>query len=203
MVPRPAFYDSLRRGDIQGHRGTIANYTAAGVRLDDGAGLAVHTMMLATGWNTDFGFLGEDLWRRLGAGDDDFYLYRHILHPATPGLVFIGRASTICSILTYSLQARWLGELLKGNLGLPDGDAMAREIAGMKAWKQSWLRPGPGRSAWLIVHLQHYHHELLADFGASPLRKRGVFAPLKELFFPYESSGYGTIVSGEWDRDKA
>ena len=80
---------------------------------------------------------------------------------------------------------------------------MANEIAGMKVWKPSWMPSGPGRSARLIVHMQHYHDELLADFGASPLRKRGVFAPVKELLFPCESSDCGTSVSGEWDRDKA
>ncbi len=197
MVHPPGFYRDLRRGVIQGHRGTIASYTAAGVRLADGTELAVDSVILATGWETDFGFLGADLWQRLDAGDDGFYLYRHMLHPAMPGLVFMGRAGTICSILTSSLQARWLGELLKGRHHLPDADAMVHEIAGMKAWKQSWMPPGAGRSARLILHMQHYHDELLTDVGASPLRKRGVFAPLKELLFPYEPSDYGAIVSGE------
>jgi dimethylaniline monooxygenase (N-oxide forming) len=203
MLPRPAFFDALRRGVIQGHPGTIAEYTETGVRLVNGAEPAVDTVILATGWETDFGFLGEDIWRRLGAGDDGFYLYRHMLHPEVPGLVFVGRASTVVSILSYSLQARWLGELLKNRHQLPGADAMAREIAHMKAWKQSWMPPSGARSARLIIHMQHYHDELLADFGASPLRKRGVFAPLKELVFPYEPSDYDTIVSGEWERDKA
>jgi len=202
MLPRPAFHRELRRGGIQGHRTTIAEYTQAGVRLGDGAVLAVDTVVLTTGWDTDFGFLGEDLWRRLDAGDDGFYLYRHMLHPATPGLVFIGRAATICSILTYSLQARWLGELLAGNHSVPHADAMTREIAGMKVWKQSWMPPSAARSARLILHMQHYHDELLMDLGASPLRKRGIFAPLKEFIFPYVPGDYATIVSGEWKRDE-
>ncbi|MEE8275081.1 MAG: hypothetical protein V3R88_10480, partial [Alphaproteobacteria bacterium] len=136
-------------------------------------------------------------WRRLGAGDDGFYLYRHMLHPDVPGLAFIGRAATICSMLTYSLQARWLGELLKGRHSLPDADVMAREIAEMKAWKRSWMPFSEARSARLILHMQHHHDELVADLGVSPLRKRGVFAPLKELIFPYEPGDYSAIVSGE------
>jgi hypothetical protein len=43
----------------------------------------------------------------------------------------------------------------------------------------------------------HYHDELLQDFGADPLRKTGIFAPLKEVFAPYEPRDYRTIVSGE------
>jgi dimethylaniline monooxygenase (N-oxide forming) len=197
MLPRPAFHRELRRGGIQGHRTTITKYTPSGVRLADGTELAVDTVILATGWDTDFGFLGEDLLRRLGSGDDGFYLYRHMLHPAAPGLAFIGRAATICSILTYSLQARWLGELLAGNHSLPDAEAMTREIAEMKTWKQSWMPSSAARSARLILHMQHYHDELLVDFGVSPLRKRGIFAPLKELLFPYLPGDYDTIVSGE------
>jgi len=38
----------------------------------------------------------------------------------------------------------------------------------------------------------------LEDFGANPLRKRGILAPLKELIVPYQPSDYRTIISGEW-----
>ena len=68
---------------------------------------------------------------------------------------------------------------------------MAREIAEMKAWKQSWMPPSRARSARLIIHMQHYHDELLTDLGASPLRKRGVFAPIKELIFRTSRSTTG------------
>jgi hypothetical protein len=43
-----------------------------------------------------------------------------------------------------------------------------------------------------------YHDELLMDFGANPLRKRGLLAPLKELLIPYQPSDYAAIVSGDW-----
>jgi len=203
MQPRPAFYRELRAGAIQGHRGTIAAYTPGGVRLSDGTALAVDVVILATGWATDFGFLDADVWRRLDPGEDGFYLYRHMLHPAAPGLAFVGRASTVSNMLTYSLQARWLGALLEGHHRLPDDDAMRREIAAMKAWKQSWMPPSTARSARLIIHMQHYHDELLTDLGASPLRKRGALAPLKELICPYEPADYATIVTGAWKRHEA
>ena len=41
--------------------------------------------------------------------------------------------------------------------------------------------------------------ERVTDFGANPLRKRGILAPLKELFVPYQPSDYELIVSGGWD----
>ena len=52
------------------------------------------------------------------------------------------------------------------------------------------------RSARIMAHMQHYHDELLRDFGASPWRKTGAFAPLKELIVPYGPRDYRTIVAG-------
>ena len=198
MLPRPEFYRLVRQGKIDAHPTTIAEYTPGGVALQNGEKLDVDVMILATGWQTDFGFLSADVRERLGFEDDGFYLYRHMAHPAVPRLFFVGRASTICSILTFSLQARWLGEVLKGSHRLPSADAMSREIEGIKAWKRSWMPPSDARSARLILHMLHYHDELLGDFGADPRRKTGVLAPLKELIAPYEPCDYAAIVAGDW-----
>ena len=194
MLPRPDFYRLARRGVIQLHRTEIDSYSKSGVNLLDGSSLDIDVMVLATGWSTDFGFLPDGLWQRLGPEDDGLYLYRHLLHPNVPGLIFLGRVSTISSILTYSLQARWLIELLEGRVRLPSAEAMSQEIVAMKAWKRAWIPFSPARSARLIAHMQHYHDELLRDFGASPWRKIGVFAPLKELIAPYEPKDYAAIT---------
>ncbi len=202
MLPRPDFYRLVRRGDITAHRTEIARYTGGGVELKNGRNLDIDLMVLGTGWRSDYGFLPEDVRSAIKFEDDGFYLYRQILHPDAPNLVFVGGASTVCSILTYSLQARWLAELLAGNHGLPDREAMLEEIEGMMAWKRSWMPFSHGRSARLILHMQHYHDELVEDFGANPLRKRGIFAPLKELIAPYEPGDYRSIVSGDWVREE-
>ena len=52
------------------------------------------------------------------------------------------------------------------------------------------------------LHQLHYHDELLRDFGANPKRKKGFFAPLKELLDPYESNDYRSIVSGAWEQEE-
>ena len=132
--------------------------------------------------------------------EDGVYLYRHMLHPNVPNMVFIGcNAATFCSILTYGLQARWLGELIKGNHQLPSEDAMLREIEDMKQWKRRWMPFSHARGARIQLHMLHFHDELLRDFGANPKRKTGIFAPLKELIDPYEPNDYKTIISGEWE----
>ena len=76
---------------------------------------------------------------------------------------------------------------------------MLSDIEEMKAWKRKWMPFSPARGARLILHLQHYHDDLLKDFSATPLRKAGIFAPFKEIFVPYEPNDYRTIVSGEWE----
>lgn len=196
MIPKAAFYKRARKGDINLHKTTVEKYTPTGVKLADGTSIDLDLVILATGWKTDYSFISPDVWKHLEPENDGFYLYRHILHPNTPGLVFIGRASSISSILTYSLQAHWLGELIKGRVSLPEIGEMKANINEMKAWKRAWMPFSAARSARLIVHTQHYHDELLRDFDANPLRKTGAFAPLKELLAPYDAKDYSSLFSG-------
>ena len=197
QVPKSEFFRLARRGDINLHRTVVEKFTADGVELANGETLNLDIVISATGWKTDFSFISADVWARLDSGDDGFYLYRHIMNPDLPGLFFIGRASTVSSILTYSLQARWLVNAVTGKLRLPAQENMLRNIQEMKAWKQSWMPFSTARSARLIAHTQHYHDELVKDLGVSPLRKTGFFAPVKELIFPYEPKDYAGVVSGE------
>ena len=199
MVPRPELYRAIRRSRITAHRSEIAGYTEGGVTLKSGRQIDVDLVVLGTGWQTDYGFLSEPVLDALAAEEDGFYLYRHMLHPDAPNLAFVGRASTICSILTYSLQARWLADIIAGKHALPPRIVMRQEIEDMKTWKRAWMPFSSARGARLILHMLHYHDELLRDFGANPLRKTGIWAPLKELIEPYQPSDYRTIVSGEWE----
>lgn len=198
MVPRPQLYKLIRENRITAHRTRIDHYTRDGIVLEDGTELEVDCVVFATGWQSDYGFLPESARQALGSDDDGFYLYRHILPPGVPNLAFVGNTSTFLSVLTYSLQARWLAELLAGRVRLPDESAMLREITEMKAWKRAWMPVSAARGARLLLHMLSYHDELLTDFGANPLRKRGLLAPLKELLVPYHPSDYDVIVTGEW-----
>jgi dimethylaniline monooxygenase (N-oxide forming) len=197
MLPRPEFHRLLRKGVIEPQRTEIAEYTPTGLTLKNGTSLKADVVVLATGWETDYGFLPEMVRSRIKFEEDGIYLYRQMVHPDVPNLVFIGHASTVINILTYNLQARWLGELIKGRHRLPSREDMLRTIEAMKAWKRKSFPFSRTRGARLVFHMQHYHDELLKDFGATPLRKNGIFAPLKEVFAPYQPSDYRSIVSGE------
>ena len=195
QAPKPEFFRLARTGHINLHRTTLEKFTENGLQLGNGTVLNLDTVILATGWKTDFSFVSPEVWARLDPEDDGFYLYRHIMNPKVPGLFFVGRASTITSILTHSLQACWLVNVLSENIALPSTEEMSQNIDRMRAWKQSWMPFSPARSARLIAHGQHYHDELVKDLGKNPLRKTGVFAPLKELIFAYEPKDYASIVS--------
>jgi dimethylaniline monooxygenase (N-oxide forming) len=202
MVPRPALYRAFRQGRVIPHLAGVSCFTKNGLALTSGEEIEVDKIICATGWQNDHAILPEAVHDRLGRDEDGFYLYRHILNPDLPNLFFIGRASTFLSVLTYSLQARWLAELLKGEFGLPARADMLDEISRMKDWKRAWMPANASRGARVLLHQMNYHDELLRDFGARPYRKRGLFAPLKELLAPYQSSDYRDIVSGRFRRQE-
>ena len=194
MLPRPAFYRQLRNGQIKPIEAEIAGFTTHGVTLGNGQALTVDTVILATGWETDYSWLADDVRAALNFADDGLYLYRQMLHPAVQDLAFVGYASTIASVLTYNLQARWLADLLDQRHHLPDAAAMQHNIEAQQTWKRRTMPPSRGRAARLLLHMLHYHDELLEDIGESPLRKRGPFAPFKEVFAPYEPADYRNVV---------
>jgi len=197
MLPRPQFFRLIRKGAIQPRRSGVRGFGPSEVILDSGDRIAADLVVLATGWKTDYAFLANLVRARLQIGADGLYLYRHIVHPDLPKLAFIGNASTISSVLTYSLQARWLGNLIAGKFSLPGQKAMREEIDSLREWKRRWMPPSEQRGARLILHMLHYHDELVRDIGASVLRKTGFFAPLKELVAPYEPRNYRRVVAGD------
>ena len=198
MLPRPELYRMIRRGRIALHRSEIDAFAKDGIVLQNDEHIGADLVILATGWRTDYDFFNDDVMPALQIDDDGFYLYRHLVHPDLPNLAFLGcHAITYQAVLTSSLQARWLAELIKGRHRLPSREAMRREIGEMKAWKRAWMPARASRGAMIGLHQLHYHDELVRDMGLDPRRKTGLLAPLKELFAPYVCQDYATVVSGE------
>lgn len=48
---------------------------------------------------------------------------------------------------------------------------MQQNIDDQKIWKRKIMPPTKSRAARLLLHMLHYHDELLEDLGVSPLRK--------------------------------
>lgn len=194
MLPREAFYRQLRSGQIVPIEAEIEAFAQHALHLSNGTVLDIDTVVLATGWEADYGYLAPEIRAALKFADDGLYLFRQMVHPDLDALAFVGYASTVTSVLTYNLQARWLADLLDGRHRLPPTSEMHRNIAALQAWKRHIMPPSKGRAARLLLHMLHYHDELLEDVGVSPLRKRGVFGPFKEVFAPYQPSDYRDVV---------
>ncbi|MHC5109259.1 MAG: flavin-containing monooxygenase [Planctomycetota bacterium] len=198
MLPKPEFFRYIHSGKLGAERAEIAAYTEDGVLLTNGRKIECDTVILGTGWQTDYEFLAKQILRRINIEDDGYYLYRQAVHPDVPNLAFIGsNATTYINILTHNIQARWLTELIRGTHELPERSVMLTEIETTKAWKRRIVPPGKDRAATLHLHMQQYHDELLSDMGVSPHRKRGVFGFIKEIFAPYQPSDYASVASGE------
>lgn len=198
MLPKKEFFHAIHSGTLGAHRDEIRSFTPDGVILSNGNTIECDTVVLATGWRTDYGFLPQAFRDRIGFEEDGFYLYRQIFHPEAPNLAFIGsNVTTYINILTHNLQARWLTELLNGRHQLPSRGDMLKEIESMKQWKRRFIPKSTSRAATLHLHMQQYHDELVCDMGLNPRRKRGILSPLKELFAPYVPSDYAGVSSGK------
>ena len=166
--------------------------------LENGRSLECDLVVLATGWNTDYGFLARQVLGQFDFEEDGLYLYRQMIHPDVPNLAFVGsNATTYINILTHNLQARWLVELLNGRHSLPSRSEMWSEIMTTKAWKRKIIPFSKARATTLHLHMQHYHDELLRDMGLSPYLKRGALPWLKEYVLPYQPSDYAEVASGQ------
>ena len=190
FVASPSFYKLIHEGKIRTEQTSIKQFTSDGVELSNGVHVEADTVVLGTGWEYDRSFLPDEFQAALE--EDGLYLYRHILHPDIPRIVFVGLASTFNNSLSDYLEARWLVAVLKSDIHLPDKEQMLREIAEMKFWKRKIMPEQQSRGSLLQVHTLHYHDELLRDLDINFQRKSNAFA---ELFGAYLPADYKDIPS--------
>lgn len=115
---------------------------------------------------------------------DGVYLYKHLIHPFTPNLLFCGNTVTFNSPLTVSVQAAWLAELLLGNIGPPSPSIMHAEIS-LQREAHSHYPPSPLRSKLLNLHGDQYHDVLMQDMHVEHLaRYGGPFGPIANAVLP-------------------
>jgi len=166
------------------------------VTLENGTELDADVVLFGTGFKQSLPFLPPDLAAK--TEDDGLWLYRNMVHPEFPNMIFLNsNTTTFTNITTASIQARWVCEALSGRAPLPSAAEMNKEIDIQKAWKRENMpNAGRARAYMMQTHQVHYYDELLKDMGASIRRKTGVLRALKEIFMPYTPSDYGSIVTG-------
>ena len=188
-----SFKQSVAAGKVKAVRGEVAGLSAEGVKLASGASLPCDVLICATGFGKSYHYLPAEAATQLKAEKDGLYLYRHVLPPQVADLAFVGgEVATISNIATHGIQAEWLAGVFAGRVKLPSAEEMERDVAGVKAWKRSWMPETSSRAALVLLHQIHYHDRLLQDLGLPHRRKSN---PLAEVFAPYQPRDYAAVVA--------
>merc|ERR1712146_185431 len=203
VICHPRFFQRVHRKKIQAKRGQIARIRPTGeVELDDGSLIKADEIVFATGFQRVFDFLPKELLDKKEA--DGFFSYKHMLVPGVPDIAFLNsNVTTFSNITTPGIQARWLTEVIKGNVTLPSNSEIEAIVEREKAWRRDHLKHAGSARAYLIqLHQTRYWDSLLIDMGANVKRKHSCLGPvvsaLQQFFAPVVSKDYKTIVTGEW-----
>lgn len=96
------------------------------VQFVDGSAEIFDVMIAATGYEIDLPFLSDQLSPVKG---HQINLYRRVVHPAQPGLYFVGLfdVSGGANIRMMDVQCRWLSAVLDGRVKLPPEQQMIEE----------------------------------------------------------------------------
>lgn len=104
----------------------ISELRGQDVAFADGTEAPYDAVIYATGYRISFPFLAPEVFdpeREAGR------LYRRMVPPAHPGLIFAGLVQPIGpTIPLVEIQGKWIAALLAGAFALPDRDGMEREI---------------------------------------------------------------------------
>jgi hypothetical protein len=115
-----------RAGEIK-VTGPVTELAGDRVRLADGGELPADAILCGTGYRAEFPFLAPEVQPPTL---ERSRLYRGIVHPAAPGLFFIGLVMAHGALIPmFEAQANWVAEVLAERLVLPSADVMRASIA--------------------------------------------------------------------------
>ncbi len=142
----------------------IAAIEGQEVRFVDGTAETIDSIIAATGYVTEFPFLPPGSSPGSGTRLD---LYNRVVHPAMPGLYFIGffDVSGGSNIRMMDDQAEYIAAIASGTIKLPDRAAMQAAIAADHAWAAKQFPDSPRYG--LELDPRRYRRLLARDYAAS------------------------------------
>lgn len=202
----------MRQGKIAAHVAEVANVGAASVTLRYSAAegnragtdeeFPVDTLILATGFADGHPFLSDDIHALLDRQPDGLPLYRNILPPELPELMFVGHVATFTLGATVSIQAAWVAEVLQGRLALPGARGMRADI-GRWAAATCGGAQSPLRRHRLVSQSDRYNAELAGDLGVAAMAcYGGPFGAVANAVIPQHAAQYRTALMPPAERDQ-
>ncbi len=161
-------FRALRSGRMALHKGRIAALTANGLTLAGGKIVPAQTIICATGFVQKCDFLNADDQASLFDTDGVPQLYRLLINPGIPNFAVNGYNGGGASQLTAEIGARWIAEMLAGNLKLPDNKQMEEQIERDLAHRRSVVSMPRGLGYYTAPFMFSYLDQLLADMGLPP-----------------------------------
>ena len=142
----------------------IQSVSGQEVRFVDGSAETFDSVIAATGYRTTFPYLPAALSPLAGTR---LALYNRVVHPAMPGLFFIGffDVSGGSNIRMMDDQAEYIAAVASGALKLPGREAMLAAIADDHAWSAKQFPDSPRYG--LELDPRRYRKLLARDYARS------------------------------------
>ncbi|XP_069825155.1 dimethylaniline monooxygenase [N-oxide-forming] 2-like [Dendropsophus ebraccatus] len=192
---------------------SIRSFSETSVAFEDGSVADVDEVIFATGYNSTFPFLDEDIIK-LNNNDVSLYKYVFPIYLQKPTLAFLGLVQPLGPIIpTVELQARWATRVFKGAAKLPSVKKMENHCLKSKDKKNKWF--GLGRTQALQTHYVDYINDISGEIGVHPnmillfltdprLAWQVIFGPCTpyqlRLRGPGKWSGARRAILTQWDR---
>lgn len=186
------FYERAASGEIVLEQGEITRFLPDGVALNTGKQLRVDQVVFATGFRQTVPFFDETISGRIRNQKGWFQLYRNVLPVDVANLAFVGYNPSLFTPFTSELAAHYSAQYFKGQLPLPNAQAMKLEIALHQEWL---LQRAPNNNAagtCIIPYSFHHADELMRDMGLNPRRTRN---PVKEFMTPFNPAIYQGLTA--------
>ena len=181
------FYERAAKGEIQLEKGEIKQFEADGVILNNGKKLQTDMVVFATGFRQRVPFFDQSVSTRLVNQKGLFQLYRNVLPVGVANLSFVGYNPSLFTPFTSELAAHYTAQYIKGQLNLPEVEAMKTEVSRHQEWLLQRAPNSHAAGTCVIPFSFHHADELMSDMG---LKKRRTNNPLKEFMAPFNPGIY-------------
>ncbi|MDJ0616812.1 MAG: NAD(P)/FAD-dependent oxidoreductase [Calothrix sp. MO_192.B10] len=184
-----SFFTYLRSGKIKAQKTEISRFVPGGVELANGKFISADMVIFGTGFRQDIPFLEPKYRQLLIDQQNNFHLYRHLIHPEIPQMGFVGYNSSFFSQLTSEVGAWWLLEYINGNLSLPSLEQMYAEIQAELDWIQKKLAVSTTSAACIVPFTLRYLDQLMTDMGATS--PEPIWQGIPQVMMPVDPLIYG------------